>query len=428
MKPRLKSSPAARELIKAHEPLATSARQGGDGSWVVGYGHHAAAKAGASVSAEEAELLLVYDVLQAEQAIDEAIGGDLGASQRDALVSFALGIGLASFRRSAVVRFIRKDRWHEAADAIAAWNGGGDARRSAERELFLTDLPEDADRTPVELVIEFDHPSDDEPIIPLVDDADLEIEPETTTEEAAAPIAEPIVEPVEAGIVPAEAPLVASVGVSPGRSELAERVILRMRTQLSGPVRESGYSDMPLSDDIATEVVDEPLVEPEAEGNLGFAYTQSVSIDDDEAPADVEDADVPPIVGVGAASQDGAAGEVSGSGETGDETASDEDQDDLLNPEDIDAEFASDEAQTGALNGWSTGDSAPAPGKNGGHLGEIILLVIGLVLMVGGGWAVVSELGSGEEQPNLFIGLASLVAGFIFATGAAIWLFGSKKK
>lgn len=108
MKPRLKSTSAARELIKAHEPFAANAHQNGDGSWVVGYGHHAAAKAGVSVTPEEAELLLVYDVLQAEQAIDESIGGEIGTPQRDALVSFALGIGLAAFRRSAVVRLDRK--------------------------------------------------------------------------------------------------------------------------------------------------------------------------------------------------------------------------------------------------------------------------------------------------------------------------------
>ena len=413
MKPRLKSSPAARELIKAHEIFASSARQGSDGSWVVGYGHHAAAKAGASVSAEEAELLLVYDVLQAEQAIDEAIGGDLGASQRDALVSFALGIGLPAFRRSAVVRLIRKDRWHEAADAIAAWNGGGDARRDAERDLFLNELPEDADRTPVELVIEFDHPSDDEVIIPPV----VEVEDETTVEEE-----------IETEEPPVEMEAPAPVRVAPGRSELASRVILRMQTQLSGPVRESGYEDAPTPDVIEPEPVEVPIEDAVSPNALGFAYTQSVSIDEEDAAVEADSDDAPPIVGMAAVSQDGAAGEVSGSGSTGDEVESDEDGDDLLNPSDIDAEFASDEAETGGLNGWSNGDSEPAPGKNGGHLGEIILLFLGLALLAGGAWDLISRLGSGDEEANLFFGLVAVVVGFIFAAGAAIWLLGSRKK
>ena len=37
------------------------------GRWVVGYGHRAAARAGIKVSEEEASLLLIYDVMQAEE-------------------------------------------------------------------------------------------------------------------------------------------------------------------------------------------------------------------------------------------------------------------------------------------------------------------------------------------------------------------------
>jgi GH24 family phage-related lysozyme (muramidase) len=423
MKPRLKSSPAARALIKAHEPFVGSARQTSDGGWTVGYGHRASAKSGVSVSQDEADLLLVYDVLQAERAIDEAIGKELGAPQRDALVSFALGIGLAAFRRSAVVRLIRKDRWSDAADAISAWNGGGMPRHDAERDLFLTDLPDDAERAPVELVIEFDHPSEDmappiaanaEPELPSEPNAPAEPEtPSQETEEAST----------------TESPIAVSTVAASSRSELAERVILRMRTQLSGPVRETRYApedDLPESSN-DTEIADH---DSEHSEKLGFVFTQSVSTDDEADTGEPQDPEnLPPIVGAAAVSNGGASGDVAGTGAAidGDDGAS-VDADDPLTPSDIDPEFAGNAESPKGMNGWSNGDTEPAPGKNGGHLGEIILMALGIILIVSGAFETFANLDTYLETRNLFWGPAALALGVIFTLAVGIFLFGLKKK
>ena len=98
MKPRLKSSPAARDLIKRFEPFRQTAERGDDGRWVVGYGHRAAARAGIKVSEEEASLLLIYDVMQAEEAIDDTLSTPISRGQRDALISFVHDIGLNAFK------------------------------------------------------------------------------------------------------------------------------------------------------------------------------------------------------------------------------------------------------------------------------------------------------------------------------------------
>ncbi|WP_420432008.1 lysozyme [Hyphobacterium sp.] len=433
MKPRLKSTPAARELIKCHEPFLAHARQESDGNWIVGHGHRAAAKAGVSVSQEEAELLLVYDVLRAEQAIDESIGGEIGAPQRDALVSFALGIGLTAFRSSAVVRLIRKKRWLDAADAIAAWDGGESARHKAERDLFLKDLPEEASRAPVELVIEFDHPNDDVAVAANApsQSADTEAEPEQESEVAEAadvpeeePVAPDAASDDDAKAEPATTALPRDV--TPSRSALAERVIMRMRAQLSRPA--DNVADAEAAPDAAT--VGDAEADAEFSGPLGFAYTQSRDFDShaNTATEDKQASELPPIVGFAAVNAGGEAGEVAGTrdaSEPRDESA--EESEDLPDPSEIDPEFSeSDEASTG--NGWSNGDSRPAPGRNGGHLGEIILLVLGLVLLAGGIWDLSMRAGSGGEQPSLFYGVAALVVGFIFAAGAAIWLFGGRRK
>lgn len=154
MKPRLKSTRAARDLIKAHEPfLATAERRGK--RWVVGYGHTAAAKEGVTLKPEDADLLLIYDVMRAEQTLDASVGAEMAAPMRDALVSFALSVGLRAFKVSDVARLARDGRHREAAAAIETWVRAEQdgrlvvsdrlvTRRAAEKALYLTALEDSA--------------------------------------------------------------------------------------------------------------------------------------------------------------------------------------------------------------------------------------------------------------------------------------------
>jgi len=154
MTPRLKSTRAARDLIKAHEPfLATAERRGK--RWVVGYGHTAAAKEGVTLKPEDADLLLIYDVMRAEQTLDASVGAEMAAPMRDALVSFALSVGLRAFKVSDVARLARDGRHREAAAAIDTWVRAEQdgrlvvsdrlvARRAAEKALYLSALEDSA--------------------------------------------------------------------------------------------------------------------------------------------------------------------------------------------------------------------------------------------------------------------------------------------
>ena len=137
MKARLKSSPAARELIEAYEPFHELAQIHAEGHWVVGFGHRKAAREGVRVSRDEASLLLIYDVMQAEAAIDEVASIPLTDAQRDALVSFVHGIGVDAFARSDVARFLFEGRASAAGEAIASWADSASARHEAESQLFL---------------------------------------------------------------------------------------------------------------------------------------------------------------------------------------------------------------------------------------------------------------------------------------------------
>ncbi|WP_291763485.1 hypothetical protein [Maricaulis sp.] len=166
MKPRLKTSPAARELIKRFEPFRPQAVKGDDGRWVVGYGHRAAAKPGVRVNEDEAALLLIYDVMRAEEVVDDSITGPLSRGQRDALTSFVHDVGVDSFRGSEVARYLFEGRARAAGEALAAFGDGISSRREAESRLFLDALlpaqPGKARKSePVELVIKIEHPSEE---------------------------------------------------------------------------------------------------------------------------------------------------------------------------------------------------------------------------------------------------------------------------
>jgi lysozyme len=234
MKPRLKSTRAARDLIKTHEPFLGEAQRRGR-RWLVGYGHSAAAKEGVTLSRENAELLLIYDVLQAEQAVETAVGADLPAPMRDALVSFAASVGANAFKVSDVARLTRAGKHREAAAALETWVRADEVgrlvvserlvrRRAAEKALFLSalDAPAAAPETAPEPAPALAQtpaaapPAQPEPAPRLGPLVEVDIAFEEAPAEAASPVApaadeepapvrEPDVEPEPDAEAPAEA-------------------------------------------------------------------------------------------------------------------------------------------------------------------------------------------------------------------------------
>ena len=198
MKPQMKSSPAARELIKRFEPFRPVSEPGPDGRLLVGYGHRAAAKPGVKVSEDEAALLLIYDVMQSEKAIDEVASEPLTRRQRDALVSFVHGVGAAAFKTSDVARYLYEGRAQAAGEAIAAYGDGQGVRREAESAHFLAGEPaapakrKKTEPPTVELLIKIEHPEEE------AEGADLaaaELAASHPDEEPAAEIAPPLAPP-----------------------------------------------------------------------------------------------------------------------------------------------------------------------------------------------------------------------------------------
>lgn len=149
MKPRHQVSRAAVDLIKRFEGYRMKAAQLPDGRWTIGYGHTLTARGGASVTEQDAEALLLYDLISVAHAVNEQTYTPLNQNQFDALVCFAFNIGLDNFIRSGVLRRVNEGSLLQAACAMEMWRKADfegeriviDAlvrRRSAEKALFLT--------------------------------------------------------------------------------------------------------------------------------------------------------------------------------------------------------------------------------------------------------------------------------------------------
>jgi len=149
MKPRHQVSKAAVELIKKFEGYRSKAAQLADGRWTIGFGHTLTAREGAQVSEQDAEALLLYDLIGVAHAVNEQTFTPLSQNQFDALCCFAFNIGIDNFKRSSVLRRVNEGSLLQAACAMEMWRKADfegerivvDAlvrRRSAEKTLFLT--------------------------------------------------------------------------------------------------------------------------------------------------------------------------------------------------------------------------------------------------------------------------------------------------
>lgn len=149
MQPRHRVSRAAIELIKRFEGYRRAAAQLPDGRWTIGHGHTLTARQGAEVSEEDAEALLLYDLIVVAHTLNEVVFAPLTQNQFDALASFAFNLGLDNFRQSGVLKRLNEGAALQAACAMELWrkaNVGGERividalvrRRSVEKTLFLT--------------------------------------------------------------------------------------------------------------------------------------------------------------------------------------------------------------------------------------------------------------------------------------------------
>lgn len=145
----MKTSKKGLELIKSFEGFRARSVQLPNGTWVIGFGHTKAARAGLKVDKDDAELILRFrDLAPIEALLRERVLCPLTQNEFDALVSFAFNIGEDAFLASDVLSHLNRGDRLSAAEAMTPWRKGEvdgalmvvDAlvrRRAAEKALFL---------------------------------------------------------------------------------------------------------------------------------------------------------------------------------------------------------------------------------------------------------------------------------------------------
>lgn len=162
----MKTSRDGIDLIKRWEGCKLTAYPdpgtGGE-PWTIGYGHTSAAGdpkvyKGLKITQQEADDILVRDLVKYESAVQKALTRSATQPQFDAMVSLTYNIGPGSFAKSSVVKKFNKGDIPGAADAFLLWNKAGGKvmqglvnRREAERAMFLRAAPV-APEKPVEPV------------------------------------------------------------------------------------------------------------------------------------------------------------------------------------------------------------------------------------------------------------------------------------
>ncbi|WP_417497464.1 glycoside hydrolase family protein [Maricaulis sp.] len=351
----MKSSPAARELIQRFEPYRELAALGSDGRWRVGFGHRAAAREGVRVSRDDASLLLLYDVMQAEAVVDEMFTDRLPDSQRDALTSYVHDIGAAAFRSSDVARYMFEGRIEAAAEALAASGEGDPARREAEAAMILAGLAPASSAAArksamVDVVIKVEHAADAvepaaaAPVRPALPDSIMPPPPPVMTAQHAAR------REAEREI----ARILATVGAMPQDAgtplpDMPEADPVIEAAVEAGPVVDPAdeTADEPVADDAVAaveETAPDAIAEPDAEPRADMPAPE-----DDETGPEVaaEIAAVSPDADTGPA--DASAGEVEPEPEAGAETAAEpEFEAELESGSEAEAEDLSDDAEPAA--------------------------------------------------------------------------------
>lgn len=143
----MRTSPKGVALIKSSEGLCLTAYPDpatGAEPWTIGYGSTRGVTKGMTITAEQAERMLMNDIARFEPQLDALVNVPLKQGQWDALMSFIYNLGAANLESSTLLKLLNSGDYAAAGDQFARWNraagkpmAGLTARRAAERAMFL---------------------------------------------------------------------------------------------------------------------------------------------------------------------------------------------------------------------------------------------------------------------------------------------------
>ena len=130
-------------IIKKFEGCELTAYQDAVDVWTIGYGHTKEVKLGDVITKEEAESMLLHELLEYCGHVDNAVDVELSQCQFDALVSWTYNLGPTNLKSSTMLKFLNAENCEEIPTQIKRWNKAGGKvlegltrRREAEALLF----------------------------------------------------------------------------------------------------------------------------------------------------------------------------------------------------------------------------------------------------------------------------------------------------
>lgn len=138
-------SAAGLELLKESEGFRDRTYLDVAGLPTIGYGHRLVHPEcyPAGITKAQAEVILLWDVREAEQAIERLVKVPLSQGQFDALVDFAFNLGEGRLSASTLLQYLNAGKYDDAAGQLLCWDHAGaqelsslKARREAEFQLW----------------------------------------------------------------------------------------------------------------------------------------------------------------------------------------------------------------------------------------------------------------------------------------------------
>ena len=139
----MKISAEGLSLIKKFEGCELEAYKCSAGVWTIGYGHTKGVEEGMTITKDQAEEMLLEELVEYEKAVEEAVHNQLDQCMFDALVSWTYNLGPTNLNSSTMLKVLNAGEYDEVPAQIKRWNKAGGKvleglirRREAEALLF----------------------------------------------------------------------------------------------------------------------------------------------------------------------------------------------------------------------------------------------------------------------------------------------------
>lgn len=111
----------AAEIIKKHEGSALKTYVCPAGRPTIGYGHVVGKKKTYAISVDQAEELLLADMMHAKEAVDRLVKVKLTPNQQAALISFIFNVGATGFEKSKILNLINQNQHDQVPQQMLKW-------------------------------------------------------------------------------------------------------------------------------------------------------------------------------------------------------------------------------------------------------------------------------------------------------------------